>query len=124
MTRTDFAVGSARATYAMDRMGQIPAGVLNGTLLAEYRPGRHLASRKLEAFERPRPVPAAAIASEETGTSVLSLGASLTPIQAVEAVGGLSKVEASAGRGYKVEPHFRANARRAGVTRAPLRARS
>ena len=44
----------------------MPAGVLSGTLLPEYRHGRHLGLRKVEARESPHPAPIDAIASEET----------------------------------------------------------
>lgn len=65
VTRGDFIAGSARAAYAIEKMGQMPAGVLSETLLPEYRPGRHLGLRKVEALESPRPALIDAIASEE-----------------------------------------------------------
>ena len=66
VTRSDFIAGTARATYAIEKMGRMPAGVLSGTLLSEYRPGRHLGLRKVEARESPRPESIDAIASEKT----------------------------------------------------------
>ena len=66
VTRSDFIAGTARAAYAIEKMGRMPAGVLSRALLPDYRPGRHLGLRKVEARESPNSESIDGIASEKT----------------------------------------------------------